>query len=226
MDLSDKVNRILMFFITWFGGIFGIHWFVQKDYKRGVLYLLSAGGLIVCWVYDTFKAFVNIFKYSPHIQEQLIFDNNSTQTKSNNSVNQKNKQFDLANLQLLSTNFDRMLTDVLCGYKNLDPYLSRYKLLLQMYSEMETIINKYNLSPFTYNSETLHEAFNTELDKFIKKKILMILDIHSIDKDTSALKKDLSKLRKDIIEGKHTYPEFSDLLQNIQFQIEHEINKL
>lgn len=62
MDLATKSNRILFFFITWFGGIFGIHWFLLKNYSRGTIYLFTAGGFVVCWIYDVFKAFVSIFK--------------------------------------------------------------------------------------------------------------------------------------------------------------------
>ena len=63
MDLSKKPNRILFFFITWIGGIFGIHWFIQKNYLKGCIYLFTAGGLIVCWIYDWIIALINIFSY-------------------------------------------------------------------------------------------------------------------------------------------------------------------
>ena len=38
--------------------------------------------------------------------------------------------------------------------------------------------------------------------------------------------KDLKKIRNDIIEGKHQYPQFRDLLQEIQLQLEAELKKL
>lgn len=63
MDLSRQSNRIIFFFITWIGGPFGIHWFVQKRYKKGFLYLFTAGGFIFCWIYDCVIAFINIFSY-------------------------------------------------------------------------------------------------------------------------------------------------------------------
>ena len=50
MDLSIKENRILMFFITLFTGSFGVHWFIQKNYKRGIFYLFTFGGFFVCWL--------------------------------------------------------------------------------------------------------------------------------------------------------------------------------
>lgn len=63
MNLSKKSDRVLFFFITWLGGIFGIHWFIQKNYLKGFLYLFTAGGFIVCWIYDWIIALVNIFSY-------------------------------------------------------------------------------------------------------------------------------------------------------------------
>lgn len=66
MDLSNKNNRIIMFIITYFLGIFGIHWFIQKNYTKGFLYLFSCGGFVVCWIYDVIRCFVNIFSYDPN----------------------------------------------------------------------------------------------------------------------------------------------------------------
>lgn len=63
MDLSNKNNRIIFFFITWFGGMFGIHWFIQRNYMKGCLYLLTCGGFIFCWFYDWIIALINIFSY-------------------------------------------------------------------------------------------------------------------------------------------------------------------
>lgn len=65
MDLSKQKNRIIMFFITYFLGMFGVHRFIQKDKKMGLLYLFTAGGFGLGWLYDCVRCFVNIFKYNP-----------------------------------------------------------------------------------------------------------------------------------------------------------------
>ena len=70
MDLSHKENRILMFFITLFTGCFGVHCFIQRNYKKGLFYLFTIGGFFVCWLYDIVKAFFDIFddeKFSKHM---------------------------------------------------------------------------------------------------------------------------------------------------------------
>ena len=51
-----------MFFITFFTGCFGVHCFIQRNYKKGVFYLFTFGGFFVCWLYDIFKSFFDIFK--------------------------------------------------------------------------------------------------------------------------------------------------------------------
>lgn len=56
MDLSIKENRILMFFITLFTGSFGVHWFIQKNYKRGIFYLHLVVSLFVGYM-----IYVNLF---------------------------------------------------------------------------------------------------------------------------------------------------------------------
>lgn len=150
-----------------------------------------------------------------------------TATRQNRRLNQLNKDRAIQSLQLQAENFNRILTDVQCGYKNIDPYLSRYRILLEIYNDMEKLNDDFKLNALSYDSKMLYDTFSSELLKFIKSKILIVLDKHSIDDDNNkALLKDLKKVRNDIIEGKHEYPEFADLLQEIQFQIEEQIEKL
>lgn len=231
MDLSNKNNRIIFFFITWIGGPFGIHWFIQKNYIKGILYLFSFGGFIVCWIYDWFISLKNIFSYDPNkfpIQsnEKYIKKNKLYNQNNNDSYTQYNKEIAIQSFQMQVDNFNRILTDVQCGFKNLNPYLSRYRILLEIYNELENLNTKYSLDALSYDSKMLYDTFNAELLKFIKNKIIITLDKHSIDNDgNKALIKDLKKIRDNVIEGKHEYPEFSELLQEIQFQIEKQLNQ-
>lgn len=230
MDLSNKTNRIIMFCITYFLGMFGVHWFIQKDYKKGIIYLFTCGGFVFMWLIDIVKSFINIFNYNPDYM--AVKEKNKKESQINyiqdNTVHYSKATIELKirEMQLKASDFNRILKDVQYGFKNLDPYLSRFKILMEIYTEMEEINNKYSLSLLPYTSETLYQTFNEGLSKFLKNKIIVILDKHSIDDDNKFLIKDLKKVRNDIIEGKHQYPEFSDLLQEIQFQLETEIKKL
>ena len=95
MNLSNKNNRIIFFFITWFGGIFGIHWFIQKNYTKGLIYLFTCGGFIFCWFYDWVMALINIFSYKEErfsIQQRHRHINKPTQFQDNTNTNYYSQQ--------------------------------------------------------------------------------------------------------------------------------------
>lgn len=213
----DKYSRSKQIWITILGGWFGLHYYLDKQYGKAVLYTLTIGIFEIGWFIDIYK----VCKQKSNYQNAI----NKVETQTKN-INQLNKTQAIHSLQLQAENFNRILSDVQCGFKNLNPYLSRYKLLLEIYDEMENLDTKYNLNALSYDSKMLYDTLNTELLKFIKNKILVTLDKHSIDNDDNkALIKDLKKIRNDVIEGKHEYPEFSELLQEIQFQIENQLSK-
>ena len=84
MDLSIKENRILMFFITLFTGSFGVHWFIQKNYKKGIFYLFTFGGFFIGWLYDICKSFFDIFNNEKFINSKIV---SPTQPMQHNIVN-------------------------------------------------------------------------------------------------------------------------------------------
>lgn len=97
MDLSIKENRILMFFITLFTGSFGVHWFIQKNYKRGIFYLFTFGGFFVCWLYDICKSFFDIFDDKKFIKPKVVpptqpIQHNIVNTIPNKTVSNYNEQ--------------------------------------------------------------------------------------------------------------------------------------
>ena len=86
MDLSNKTNRVIFFFITLIGGMFGIHWFAQRNYKKGLLYLLTFGGFMFCWICDLFIALINIFSYKQErFSKQKMLDKKETKISSENN---------------------------------------------------------------------------------------------------------------------------------------------
>lgn len=48
-------NKWVMFMICLFFGYFGIHKFIEKDYKMGILYLCTLGLFGIGWIYDLYK---------------------------------------------------------------------------------------------------------------------------------------------------------------------------
>ena len=79
MDLSNKTNRVI-------GGMFGIHWFAQRNYKKGLLYLLTFGGFMFCWICDLFIALINIFSYKQErFSKQKMLDKKETKISIENN---------------------------------------------------------------------------------------------------------------------------------------------
>ena len=55
-------NEWIKFFICLFVGIFGVHRFIEKKYKSGLLFLFSYGVFFVGWGIDLYKQFMKAFK--------------------------------------------------------------------------------------------------------------------------------------------------------------------
>lgn len=98
MTFKTRNEKILFFFIVLFVGAFGVHWFILKKYRRGVLYLFSIGGLTLLWFYDSCRAFISIFKEHSLFEKYICSDkvkneiyiqevNESKQVKINNPSN-------------------------------------------------------------------------------------------------------------------------------------------
>ena len=62
MNDHEEYDPILMFFITFFFGVFGVHHFIRRHYGLGVLYFFTFGVMGIGWLIDTIRAFVAMFK--------------------------------------------------------------------------------------------------------------------------------------------------------------------
>ena len=71
-------------------------------------------------------------------------------------------------MAMMFNDFNRILTDVQCGFKTLDPYLSRFRILLNLYSDMSEIDKTFQFNNLTISVENLHQVFDDELSNFIK----------------------------------------------------------
>lgn len=54
----DKLSKTWQIIIVSFVGYLGVHYFLSKNLKRGLLYLFTAGGLGFGWLYDIYRAAV------------------------------------------------------------------------------------------------------------------------------------------------------------------------
>lgn len=60
MNKSNKIDPIVYFLLVLFFGCFGIHKFIDKNAKMGVLYLFTMGLFGIGWIIDIIKALMEL----------------------------------------------------------------------------------------------------------------------------------------------------------------------
>lgn len=225
MDLSIKSNRVVMFLITWFFGIFGIHWFIQKNYTKGFLYLISIGGFFVCWIYDIVKCFINIFNYNPNYLalNKKTIKNEETLKDTNKYKNVKDKE--IANRALLFQRKIEILND--CGHlmestKNPDVYFPRLKLYwetLEWLAENESEFNLIGELPSEKLAKVKENSVK-DINEFIDKYYQEIVSKINSLKTLNAKKNNCDKFRAtleqyDMYMNKENINHYNDLYSSL-----------
>ena len=136
-----------------------------------------------------------------------------------NEIHRKEKICDsckinvLRDMQYHQETINRVSKDIAKGYKNLDSYLSRYKLILDEFKEVykmkDYVSENVQLDPDTYEECT--QKYLEKIKEIIdeKKKII----IHKLQiTGESQFEKELRKLRDEILEMQVKYPEFESIL--------------
>lgn len=54
----EKLPKIVQILIVLFGGIFGLHHYINKDFAKGVVYTLTCGLFWFGWLYDLYQTIV------------------------------------------------------------------------------------------------------------------------------------------------------------------------
>ena len=241
MDLSKTKNRVIMFFITLFTGVFGGHYFIQKEYKTGLIYLFTIGGFMIGWALDVVKSFIAIFKYKPSSRDMIFEKAQSSHSKSNCAICDskltreeiKRKQHYCSNCLerlkqqyvLSSNDFNRILDDVNKGFNTLDPYLSRFMILMNKYDEIQALTDMLGLDKLSIDGYQLETIFKQALIEHINKRVLIIIEKNSFIENKKKLNRELLKLRDEIIDCKHKYLHYTGILEELQFKIEKEIQQ-
>ena len=138
---------------------------------------------------------------------------NKNQIKKKNGVCENCKNYIISNSSYLQEAISRFSNDIEKGYKHVDPYLSRYKLILEQYKTAyeyaKHLPDIIKLDPPTYE-----EAVDKYLEK-IKNTIneMKLIAIHKLlaTSETPYLR-ELKKLRDEILEAQIKYPEFASVL--------------
>ena len=69
-QLTDK--KTISFLLCLFGGFFGLHYFYEGNYKKGILYLLTAGIFMFGYIIDVFKYGIRLLKKMLAIQQKIM----------------------------------------------------------------------------------------------------------------------------------------------------------
>ena len=124
------------------------------------------------------------------------------------------KQLLISNLSLSQESFNRIFGDISKGFKRLDPYLSRYKILIEImdkaYKDVEYVPDKVHLSPSTFE-EFKEDLLENNLKTVILEKKAIALNTFAQTGEVSHFRA-IKKLRDEILEMQVKYPEFIDYL--------------
>lgn len=159
MDLSNKSNRIIMLFITYFLGIFGIHWFIQKNYTKGFLYLFSCGGFVVCWIYDVIRCFINIFKYDQNFL----------------SLKEHKKESEISSYKKNKVNY----TQSMHQHKSNNPYINAVPNEVYAKSYTDRKAKFYPSNYIVFDTETT--GLEPEIDKIIELSAIKYINHEKVD---------------------------------------------
>lgn len=103
MEKYSKESKIL---ITIFGGWFGLHYYLDKNYKKGILYTLTMGIFYVGWIIDI----INVVK------GKTVYKN--TEQRSTNAIENINVQKPTKNISKEESSLLNTDNDLAIEYKN------------------------------------------------------------------------------------------------------------
>lgn len=87
---KEFTNSVVIFFVTLWFGFFGIHKFIRKDIKMGLIYLFTGGLIGIGWFIDVIKGIINMIKIYQKMNSPIINNGsilNNPDSKISNTVN-------------------------------------------------------------------------------------------------------------------------------------------
>lgn len=113
-------------------------------------------------------------------------------------------------LKIEQQGYERIFGDISKGFKKLEPYLSRYEILIKtmktIYEQVEYVSDKVHLSPSTFE-EFKEDLLENNLKTVILEKKAVVLNAFAQTGEVSHFKA-IKKLRDEILEMQVKYPGF------------------
>ena len=123
-------------------------------------------------------------------------------------------------IQMQQENFNRILGDINRGYKRLEPYLSRYQILLDImedvYDELQYVSEIVHLTPDNFEA-LKNDLIENNLKSVIRDMKLMLIHRFNETGEISAFRA-IKKLRDEILDMQIKYPQFKEYLTTDELQ--------
>ena len=228
MNDHEEYDPILMFFITFFFGGFGVHHFIRRHYGLGVLYFFTFGVMGIGWLIDTIRAFVAMFKTSSEPQTgghrcrqcgRRIEPN-----RDSSLCRHCEEQMEQDYLQI-SKHFTRVIDEVEKGQPHLEDYLRRFDILNKDVEQMWDLAQDIDVEPPFHQSD-LRKAMDRKFAEAVSTRISMALEKSQITMDTLKLKQELMALTEELIDCKYHFPKYAELIAPMIEKAKETLNKI
>ena len=228
MNDHEEYDPILMFFITFFFGGFGVHHFIRRHYGLGVLYFFTFGVMGIGWLIDTIRAFVAMFKTSSEPQTgghrcrqcgRRIEPN-----RDSSLCRHCEEQMEQDYLQI-SKHFTRVIDEVEKGQPHLEDYLRRFDILNKDVEQMWDLAQDIDVEPPFHQSD-LRKAMDRKFAEAVSTRISMALEKSQITMDTLKLKQELMALTEELIDCKYHFQKYAELIAPMIEKTKETLNKI
>ena len=186
MNDHEEYDPILMFFITFFFGGFGVHHFIRRHYGLGVLYFFTFGVMGIGWLIDTIRAFVAMFKTSSEPQTGghrcrqcgRRIEPNRDSSYAGIARNRWNRT--TCRSPSISPASSMKLKK---GQPHLEDYLRRFDILNKDVEQMWDLAQDIDVEPPFHQSD-LRKAMDRKFAEAVSTRISMALEKSQITMDT------------------------------------------
>ena len=186
----SKLKRVL---ITFLGGWFGLHKYLEGDVGMGVVYTFTVGLFYIGWIYDCIKALIekapkDLLRWQriviPSAPDKLV--------ATTKQLNEASKMYTEGNIRVLNDSLN-----LISHTENPEVYFKRVNMVLECYNNLADIEEFFTTGVKPVESLLAFEDKLPSLtQEFIKRYWQKTLNDAGKLKTTKAREKRLQKLKK------------------------------
>lgn len=241
MEQETRTEQLIMLLVTFFFGIFGIHYFVRRQYGLGILYFFTFGLFGIGWLVDVIRAFIALFQpldkpdYSENFDRRSDYASREvcrrcqkplSSSRAGKSVLCPSCEDRLSQEYIrISKHFSSLIDEVDRGYARLDTYLRNFPILLNDVDEMELMADDLEMTP-PFHKRDLIQALDRKFEAAVEIRLHKIAEKAELDHDRNKLIRELTTLCEELIDCKYNYPDAADKLAPTIQKIKNELSEL